>query len=939
MKTSRYEKIHALMSTVTIRSARSITISSSLTLLLLMMSFYSFSQSCGCNFTIAPTATPGIITWDGGPSGFNVQPGQTICFQATTYFNTIRLKNIKGTATNRITIKNCGGQTIIDNVNDGRAENYTALEITGSEYFILTGDGAPGIQYGIKVAGSEIHGLHIAGYSTDFEVKHLEIANTDGCGINAKTDPSCSNPDIRWFTQRNSFFHDNYLHHIGLEGFYVGYTHYPDHTNQCSDPNLVLRAGAQENIRIYNNRLEYIAWDAIQVSAFKTGNAIYGNIIREYATERYSAHIHAIQLSDNSDQCDVYDNQIMPITSAFAGEGHALASWAERVKFYNNLVVKTERHAIQIYDEADGDGYYHIMNNTVIDPGAGVLEIYGNAPDIKVQNNIFTHPQGTYITDIPASAVVTNNYMATSTAGSGLTADYHLSSSSPPTILDAGLNVYSYGVTKDFDDQARPSSGPFDIGADEFIQTSSQVVKINFRGTDPAPLEAEWNDWNVMPTTLAPAPTLTNIKYTNGNTTGYTATLSGKFNGANGLGMTGTGVYPSQVMQTNWYIHNISATPGAVTLSGLDNSKRYSFKFFGSRKDVNGTIDRTTEYAIGSTVVTLNASNNATATANINDVAPVGGSITFTVKYGPGVEFGYINALEMTEAPAQLVKNIKVNFRGTDPVFSDPAWNDWNAMPTTTTPAPTFTNLKYADGSSSNYNLVLTTRFSGANGLGMTGSGVYPSQVMQTNWYVYNNTPTPGVFNVTGLDDSKIYTFRFFGSREDPSGTTNRNTDYTIGSTTVTLNASNNTTETIEIENVAPTNGVITVTVKYGTGASFGYLNAMEIFEYEGGTSMAMREEPEVLLTAPEDKESVSAYPVPFDDRITLTITEKIKGNVSITFIGVDGRGFFQKAGYDLSDGGVIELDLADSNIPRGLHILRIQSDGGFSRTIRVAKK
>jgi hypothetical protein len=753
MITKRYEELNTTKHHILF--SNQFALAYILLLALTIVPSWSYAQTCGCDFTIPPSTTQGIITWDGGPTGHNVQPGQTICFQAGTYFNTIRIKNVKGTATSRITIKNCGGQTIIDNVNDGRAENYSALDITGSEYFILTGDGAPNVPYGIKIAGSEIHGLSIAGYSTDFEVKHLEIANTDGCGINAKTDPSCSNPDIRWFTQKNSIFHDNYLHHIGLEGFYVGYTHYPEHHNRCGTSGTILRAGAQENIKIYNNRLEYIAWDAIQIGAFTTGNAIYGNVIREYGTERYSAHIHAIQLSDNSDQCDVYDNQIMPISSTYAGEGHAIASWAERVKFYNNLVVKTERHAIQMYDEADGDGYYHIMNNTVIDPGAGVLEIFGNAPDIRVNNNIFIQPQAEYISAIPSYAVVSNNYQATSTAGSGLSSDYHLTSSSPSTILNAGLNLYAYGVTKDFDDQARPSSGPFDIGADEFIP---------------------------------------------------------------------------------------------------------------------------------------------------------------------------------------LTKVVKVNFRGTEPAFSDPAWNDWNAMPTTTSPAPTFTNLKYTDGSSSNYNLVITTRFSGANGLGMTGTGVYPSQVMQTNWYVHNNTPTPGVFNVTGLNNSKTYTFRFFGSREDPTGTTNRATDYTIGSTTVTLNASNNTTQTVEIPNVSPVNGVITVTVKYGTGATFGYLNAMEIFE-NSGTSAAAVEQPEVLSSAPEVAETVAAHPVPFDDKITITVKEKIRGEVKISFIGLDGRTFFEKAGYDFSEGGVVELEVGEANIPRGVNVLQIQSDQGFRRAMRVMKK
>jgi hypothetical protein len=923
-------------------------------LLLMLFSANAFGQDCGCDHWIRPTDVTDnsakIIDWDAGPTARNVQPGQTICIEATTFLYSIRIKNVNGTSTSRITIKNCGGQAIIDNKNNGTGDNgYHALDITGSEYFNLRGDGDPNEEYGIKVQASNGHGLSIAGFSTEFEVQNLEISNTDGCGINSKTDPSCSNRDLRSFTQRNSWFHNNYLHDIGDEGMYVGYTHYPTNTYvTCNGASAVFYGHPMENIRIYDNLLERIGWDAIQVGALATGNQIYGNTIKDYATLDNGVHIHAIQLSDGGDQCDVFGNRIMPSGTGLAGVGSAVASWTNRTKIYNNLFVNTGRDnntegsgfvAVQIYDDNDGlnDGEFYVMNNTIINPGRGGVSMFNTGANGRINNNIIIQPNGQYVTAAPSNTNRSNNYEATSTSGAGFTGEYHLSSSSPSTILDAGLNLYSLGVTTDFDGQSRPSSGPFDIGFDEFgeVPAENRLIKINFRGTTPSYTNAEWNDWNTTPTT-ASAP-FSDLKYTDGESSNYALTITTSFSGANGLGMTGTGVYPSEVMQTNWYVHNNTTNPGVFSLSGLDNNKVYSFRFFGSREDATGTTNRNTDYTIGSTTVSLNASNNTTETVSIENVSPVNGNVSISVKYGTGATFGYLNAMEITEVPVAVVKNVKVNFRGTTPAFSDPAWNDWNTTPTTAS-AP-FTNLKYADGSSSNFGMAITTSFSGANGLGMSGTGIYPSEVMQTNWYVHNNTTNPGVFVLTGLNDNNTYTFRFFGSREDATGTTNRNTDYTIGVTTVTLNASNNTTQTVDIEDVSPTDGEIVISVKYGTGATFGYLNAMEIFETSGsGSSMSSMTQAE-QFSQPEEHEFVSIYPVPFKDKITITFKEQVDGEVSVSLVGMEGREYFHNEGYVIDQEQPLQIDLSGSNIPRGVYLLKVQSTSGMQSKMRIVKE
>jgi hypothetical protein len=120
-----------------------------------------------CDHYITPADAGGstwLITWDAGPAFHNVQPGETVCFQNITYNYTVRIKNLIGSAAQRITIKNCGGRTIIDNESNFSEPNgYTALEFLNSKYFILRGDGHAGYTYGIQIK-SNGHGLNLTGF-------------------------------------------------------------------------------------------------------------------------------------------------------------------------------------------------------------------------------------------------------------------------------------------------------------------------------------------------------------------------------------------------------------------------------------------------------------------------------------------------------------------------------------------------------------------------------------------------------------------------------------------------------------------------------------------------------------------------------------------------------------------------------------------------------
>ncbi|WP_020531130.1 PA14 domain-containing protein [Flexithrix dorotheae] len=172
--------------------------------------------------------------------------------------------------------------------------------------------------------------------------------------------------------------------------------------------------------------------------------------------------------------------------------------------------------------------------------------------------------------------------------------------------------------------------------------------------------------------------------------------------------------------------------------------------------------------------------------------------------------------------------SIFLNFNGPEYNASSP-WNNTHKDPVN---GDNFGNLVDDQGNTTSIG-VITSDF-GTNTLGSTSNnGIYPANVMRTAYWS-NKTETITVY---GLDNALTYDFVFFGSRNEGS-TTNRNTVYTINNESVTLNASRNSAETVELKGISPDiNGEVNITLNRANGSAYLYLNALEIKgNYDDGT-------------------------------------------------------------------------------------------------------
>lgn len=151
-----------------------------------------------------------------------------------------------------------------------------------------------------------------------------------------------------------------------------------------------------------------------------------------------------------------------------------------------------------------------------------------------------------------------------------------------------------------------------------------------------------------------------------------------------------------------------------------------------------------------------------------------------------------------------------------------------------------------SNGAATSVGLALLTGFTGVNSNGTTTATLYPASAQEDSFYV--QAAALGQIQLTGLNPSATYQFTFFASR---STFDDRTTEYTIGSTKVTLDPVDNTTRSAYIASVVPnSSGVVQLTVDADNGTGYGYIGVLDIVQLTNpsGTDTVA---PAIAITAP----------------------------------------------------------------------------------------
>lgn len=430
----------------------------------------SYAQNCGCTHTL--TTASNAITFDGGGYTANprVKPGDVICIPTGTRGRII-VKNIVGTLSNPVIIKNCGGTAIID---AGTATGHAFL-MQYSKFFKITGTGDANTLYGIKVVKGQ-NGLVLSERCTNFEIDHVEISKSGFAGIMAKTDPTCADTMTfrKNFTMYNISLHHNYVHDVDGEGFYIGNSFY-----NTTAPGTASCGGQAphsiDGVDVYRNIVKRTGCEGIQVGSALRNSKIHDNTIDTTGLNPFASfQNNGIQMgSGTGGLC--YNNWM----NFCPGNGIVCTGIGDNI-IYNNIIINpgadTAKLGFGIFmDEQNtnasiiGNGMAFI-NNTVINPRENGIRIYTDRlPQSYILNNLIVQ-YGTapgYVRKLNNSVNVDqrgNVFLNTLSAAGFVNPsikDYRLKSGSPA--IGVGVNVTSFGVLFDFNNYTRKT--PFDAGA------------------------------------------------------------------------------------------------------------------------------------------------------------------------------------------------------------------------------------------------------------------------------------------------------------------------------------------------------------------------------------------------------------------------------------------------------------------------------------------
>lgn len=363
------------------------------------------------------------------------------------------------------------------------------------------------------------------------------------------------------------------------------------------------------------------------------------------------------------------------------------------------------------------------------------------------------------------------------------------------------------------------------ITVNPLVSGNPPPIRFDFGGTiENATGAITAGNWNNV-TTVAAGATITNAIDSNGAPTGLGLSVTTPFNGINYLGSTSnSGAYPPTAMQDNFFVQD--AQIAKVKLTGLNPATTYTLIFFGCR--VGGGTNRVTAYTVGGTTVTLDATDNILNTVAVTGVAPLtDGSIEMSVQNSVGSGYGYLGVLEVQPAPSVSHKTVQFDFGGTVPGATGAITpGNWNNV-TTVNPGAKISDAIDTTGGSTGIALSVTSTFNNINYLGsISPSGLYPATAMQDSFFVQDAQVAS--VKLQGLLPSRTYTLTFFASRVGNG--TNRVTAYTVGATTVTLDATDNTTTAVSIPNLTPlSDGTLEVSVKNQINSGYGYLGVLEV--------------------------------------------------------------------------------------------------------------
>ena len=428
----------------------------------------------------------------------SIKGGDTV-FIEPGHRDHLRFYNIHGDSLNYVVFINDGGL-----VEMSTTTNNFGLQVYNCSYFRLTGTGSDAIKYGINIGHTPkgTNGLALDGFSTNYEVDHIEVSKSGFAGICANPVPDCDNKMNRGnFVCRNTLFHDNYVHSTLGEAFYIGHSFYTGYTITCDSVKKVVYPHEIHGLKIYNNLVDSSGYDGIQVGCATIGCEIYGNRVTNSGVSNTKDQNSGIILgAGTGGKC--YNNLIVNGTgtgiNVFGIGGNLIYNniVVNAGKAMNDTMITTSKSCGMFCDDrcTTAGTSFCFLNNTIISPKGDGIRFYSRlSKNNMICNNIilnlgtqgiygpYESPNLPYVYNIAGVDVTaSNNYYSnsvSSTVNYGNPDEVYNYCKSLP-VIDKGIDVSNFGIMEDYNQNNRKINNTCDIGAFEYPTSIIQQTKV-----------------------------------------------------------------------------------------------------------------------------------------------------------------------------------------------------------------------------------------------------------------------------------------------------------------------------------------------------------------------------------------------------------------------------------------------------------------------------
>ncbi len=293
----------------------------------------------------------------------------------------------------------------------------------------------------------------------------------------------------------------------------------------------------------------------------------------------------------------------------------------------------------------------------------------------------------------------------------------------------------------------------------------------------------------------------------------------------------------------------------------------------------------------------------------------------------------------------------------------------WNSTSSPSTVGATFSNLINTELANSGFEMVITKEFNGTGYAGVNANGVFPANVMVSNYWTDAGQTSQVKFQ--NLDLSKKYRIGCFGSNTNSDYTT---ANYSCNGRTVELNSYQNDIKVVFLDNLVPgSNGELIVSVSTAGGSPYSFTGAYTIEFYDdaspeeplvntiytdspppmrpGNMGEPITHEvppaevpvtkPRKSLIEPEIRSlEIKAFPNPFKGNIQLAVQTEKAANIAVVLYDMNGKLMYQNNVLRVMPGGnLITVNLTNGvSLSPGMYILNVLVEGNISKSMRLVK-